>query len=233
MILWPIEQAREVLDFYGGWYGGLSDDLYIGPAMVTLPDGVSVVIMEVVYAGDPAAGEKELAPLRKIGKPMEDSVSVQDYMVMQTQEDGTWAHGIRSYAKNGMVSEITPGLIDAMIESFIPDLRLGFFTHTAGGAVSRVDEMATAFPHRNAESMIAVGGGWTDPAQDNEAMALARAWFKQLEPFTGGYYDNIDFDGANSKGKNYGPAYERLSVIKSQYDPGNLFRLNRNILPAA
>ena len=233
MILWPIEQAREVLDFYGGWYGGLSDDLYIGPAMVTLPDGVSVVIMEVVYAGDPAAGEKELAPLRKIGKPMEDTVTVQDYMVMQTQEDGTWAHGIRSYAKNGMVSEITPALIDAMIESFIPDPRLGFFTHTAGGAVSRVDELATAFPHRNAESMIAVGGGWMDPAQDNEAMALARAWFKQLEPFTGGYYDNIDFDGANSKGRNYGPAYERLSVIKSQYDPGNLFRLNRNILPAA
>jgi hypothetical protein len=233
MILWPIEQAREVLDFYGGWYGGLSDDLYIGPAMVTMPDGVSVVMMEVVYAGDPVAGEKELAPLRKIGKPMKDTVTVQDYMVMQTQEDGTWAHGIRSYAKNGMASEITPALIDAMIESFIPDPRLGFFTHTAGGAVSRVDEMATAFPHRNAESMIAVGGGWMDPAQDNEAMALARAWFKQLEPFTGGYYDNIDFDGANSKGRNYGPAYERLSVIKGQYDPGNLFRLNRNIKPAA
>jgi hypothetical protein len=233
MILWPIEQAREVLDFYGGWYGGLSDDLYIGPAMVTMPDGVSVVMMEVVYAGDPVAGEKELAPLRKIGKPMKDTVTVQDYMVMQTQEDGTWAHGIRSYAKNGMASEITPALIDAMIESFIPDPRLGFFTHTAGGAVSRVDEMATAFPHRNAESMIAVGGGWMDPAQDNEAMALARAWFKQLEPFTGGYYDNIDFDGASSKGRNYGPAYERLSVIKGQYDPGNLFRLNRNIKPAA
>jgi hypothetical protein len=233
MILWPIEQAREVLDFYGSWYGGLSDDLYIGPAMVTMPDGVSVVMMEVVYAGDPVAGEKELAPLRKIGKPMKDTVTVQDYMVMQTQEDGTWAHGIRSYAKNGMASEITPALIDAMIESFIPDPRLGFFTHTAGGAVSRVDEMATAFPHRNAESMIAVGGGWMDPAQDNEAMALARAWFKQLEPFTGGYYDNIDFDGANSKGRNYGPAYERLSVIKGQYDPGNLFRLNRNIKPAA
>jgi FAD/FMN-containing dehydrogenase len=232
MILWPIDQARDVLDFYGGWYSGLSDDLYIGPAMVTLPDGVSVVLMEVVYAGEPAAGEKELAPLRKVGKPMQDTVTVQDYTVMQTQEDGTWAHGVRSYAKNGMVSEITPELIDAMIESFVPDPRLGFFTHTAGGAVKRVGELATAFPHRNAESMIAVGGGWMDPAMDAEAMALARGWFKQLEPFTGGYYDNIDFDGADSKGGNYGPAYDRLSKIKGQYDPGNLFRLNRNIQPA-
>jgi len=39
MIVWPVEQAREVLDFYGGWYGGLSDELYVGPAMMTLPDG--------------------------------------------------------------------------------------------------------------------------------------------------------------------------------------------------
>ena len=215
-IIWPIEQAREVLDFYGGWYAGLSDDLYVGPAMLTMPDGVSAVVMEVVYAGDPAAGEKELAPLRKVGKPMQDTVTVQDYMVMQTQEDGTWAHGVRSYAKNGMAREFSPALIDALIESFVPDPRLAFFTHTAGGAVGRVDEMATVFPHRNAETM-----------------AIARAWFKQLEPFIGGYYANIDFDGTDSKGGNYGPAYERLSRIKGQYDPGNLFRLNRNIQPAS
>lgn len=232
MIMWPIDQAREVLDFYGEWYSGLSDNLYVGPAMFTLPDGPSVVVMEVVYAGDPAAGEKELEPLRKVGKPMEDGVKIQDYMVMQTMEDGTWAHGVRSYAKNGMVREITPALVDALIESFVPDPRMAFFTHTAGGAVSRVDESATAFPHRNAETMIAVVAGWMDPAQDEEAMAKARAWFAQLQPFVGGYYDNIDFDGANSKGRNYGPAHKRLAEIKGRYDPTNQFRLNRNIQPA-
>lgn len=232
MIMWPVEQARDVLDFYGEWYSGLSDNLYVGPAMFTLPDGPSVVVMEVVYAGDPAAGEKELEPLRKVGKPMEDGVKVQDYMVMQTMEDGTWAHGVRSYAKNGMVREITPELVDTLVESFVPDPRMAFFTHTAGGAVSRVDESATAFPHRNAETMIAVVAGWMDPAQDEEAMAKARAWFAQLQPFVGGYYDNIDFDGASSKGKNYGPAYQRLSEIKGRYDPANQFRLNRNIQPA-
>lgn len=232
MIMWPVEQAREVLDFYGDWYAGLSDDLYVGPAMFTLPDGVSVVVMEVVYAGDPVKGEKELAPLRKVGKPLQDGIKIQDYMVMQTQEDGTWAHGVRSYAKNGMASEFSPALIDALVESFVPDPRFAFFTHTSGGAVGRVDEMATAFPHRNAETMIAVVGGWMDPAQDDEAIAIARKWFRQMEPFTGGYYSNIDFDGANSGGGNYGPVYDRLSIIKGRYDPGNLFRLNRNIKPA-
>jgi FAD/FMN-containing dehydrogenase len=232
MIVWPIEQAREVLDFYGEWHAGLSDELYVGPAMLTMPDGTSVLAMEVVYAGDPSAGEKELQPVRNIGKPMEDGISMQDYMVMQTQEDATFFHGIRSYAKNGMVKEITPGLIDAMIEAFVPDPRLAFFTHTAGGAVKRVDELATAFSHRNAETMIIVAGGWTDPAEDAEAMAMARKWFSQLEPFTGGYYDNIEFDSDVPISGSYGPAYERLAKIKGQYDPGNLFRLNRNIQPA-
>jgi FAD/FMN-containing dehydrogenase len=229
-IVWPIAQARDVLEFYGGWYQELSDELYTGPAMATMPDGTSVVIMEVVYNGDPAVGEKELEPLRKIGTPMDDGVKVQDYNVMQTQEDAAFGHGIRSYAKNGMLREITQELIDTLIDSFVPDPRAAFFTHTAGGAVKRVGELDTAFPHRNAETMISVGGGWTDPAQDAEAMSMMRDWFAALAPFTGGYYDNIDFDGEGAKG-NYGPAHDRLARIKGQFDPTNLFRLNSNIEP--
>jgi FAD/FMN-containing dehydrogenase len=231
MIAWPIEQARDVLDFYGEWYIGLSDELYAGPAMLTMPDGQGVLAMEVVYAGDPAAGERELAPLRAVGTPLEDGVGMQDYMVMQTQEDQTFAHGIRSYAKNGMVETVTPELVDAMIEAYRPDPRIAMFTHTAGGAVKRVDELATAFPHRNAETMIIIGGGWTDPAEDEDAIAVSREWYYQLDPFTGGYYDNIEYEGEEAAG-NYGPAYERLRRVKGQYDPMNLFRLNSNIEPA-
>jgi hypothetical protein len=231
-IVWPIDQARDVLEFYGSWYQGLSDELYVGPFMMTLPDGTSIIGMEVVYNGDPAVGEKEMQPLRDLGTPMEDAIKMQDYDVMQTQEDAAFGHGIRSYAKNGMVAEITQELVDTLLESFVADPRAAFFTHTAGGAVKRVGELDTAFPHRNAETMISVGGGWMDPEQDEEAMAMMRAWFAKLAPHTGGYYDNIDFDGAAAK-SNYGPAHDRLAKIKGQHDPGNLFRLNSNIEPAA
>ena len=230
-IVWPIAQARDVLEFYGEWYLGLTDEMYVGPAMATMPDGTGVLIMEVVYNGDPAIGEKELAPLRKIGAPMDDSVKMQDYTVMQTQEDAAFAHGVRSYIKNGMVSEITQELVNAMIESYTNDPRVMMFTHTLGGAAKRVGELDTAFPHRNAETMIGVGGGWMDPADDEPGIAMSREWYYKLEPFMGGYYDNIDFDGAAAK-SNYGPAHERLARIKGQVDPGNLFRLNSNIKPA-
>ena len=230
--VWPVEQAREVLDFYGEWAPGLSDDLYVGPAMMTMPDGQGVIAMEVVYAGYPADGDKELAPLLAIGTPLDNGVGLNDYMAMQTQEDALVAHGIRSYAKSGMVGELTPEFIDAMIGAYQADPRLAFFTHTAGGAVARVGELDTAFPHRNAETMLVFTGFWTDPAQDEEAIAGVREWYAQLKPFTGGYYDNIDFDDDDATVGNYGPAYERLSDIKAKYDPGNLLRLNSNIEPA-
>jgi FAD/FMN-containing dehydrogenase len=228
-IVWPLEQAKDVLDFYAEWSEGLSDEMYVGPSLASLPDLGDTVFMEVVYNGDPAVGERELAPLRAIGKPAVDGVSVQDYMVMQTASDGIVAHGIRSYAKNGMVGEWSQGLVNALIDAYDP--RVFLTNHVAGGAVKRVGETDTAFPHRNAELMLVFVGAWPDPAQDKEMIAAARQQYKAIEPFMGGYYDNIEFDGDDAAG-NYGPSYLRLREIKTQYDPGNLFRLNSNIEPA-
>jgi len=228
-IIWPIEQARDVLEFYAEWSAGLSDEMYVGPVMAKLPEVGDVIIMDVVYNGDPAAGEKELAPLRAIGTPKVDGVQVQDYMIMQTSNDVAFGHGIRSYAKNGMVKEWSQGLVDTLIDAYDP--RLFLANHVAGGAVKRVGETDTAFTHRNAEIMLVFVSGWMDPAKDEEMIAATRALSAAVAPYMGGYYDNIEFD-RNKVAGNFGPAYDRLSQIKGQVDPDNLFRLNSNITPA-
>jgi FAD/FMN-containing dehydrogenase len=228
-IVWPYEQARDVLEFYAEAAANYSDEMYIGPTTATTPDGVRVIMMDVVYNGDPAAGEKELEALRKVGTPIADGVALQDYTVMQTNNDAAFGHGVRSYAKNGMVKEWTQGLVDSMLEA--DDPRIFIANHVAGGAVKRVGELDTAFPHRNAEIMIVVVAGWMDAAQDDGLIAACRDYYKAIEPHLGGYYSNIDFDHTAARG-NYGPAYDRLASIKSEYDPGNLFRLNSNIDPA-
>jgi hypothetical protein len=79
--------------------------------------------------------------------------------------------------------------------------------------------------------MLVFGGAWEDPAQDEEGIAAVREWYAALEPFTGGYYQNIGF--ADDTSGTYGPAYPRLQKVKAQYDPMNLFRLNTNIQPKA
>ena len=228
-IVWPIDNARDVLEYYAESADGFSDEMYIGPVMAQNPDLGEVIVMDVVYNGNPSDGERELAPLRAVATPLVDGVIVQDYMVMQTVIDVAFGHGIRSYAKNGMVKEWSQGLVDALIDAYDP--RVFLANHVAGGAVKRVGETDTAFPHRNAEIMLVFVSGWQEAGRDDEFIAATRAYYNAIEPFMGGYYDNIDFDGDEVAG-NYGPAYERLARIKGRYDPGNLFRLNSNIDPA-
>ncbi len=182
MLVWPIAQARDVLEFYAEWSQGLSRELYTGPVMATMPDGTHIVAIEVVYNGDPTKGEKEL--------------------------------------------------VNNMIDAYIPDPRAAIFTHTAGGAVKDHGELDTAFPHRNAETMIVYFSGWADPEQDEEGKAMCKQWHAALESHTGGYYDNIEWEGDKTVVGNYGPNFARLSTIKGQYAPGNLFRMNSNIKPA-
>lgn len=228
-IIWPIAQARDVLEHYAEAAARYSDEMYIGPLMAQLPELGEVIAVDVVYNGDPTAGERELAPLRAVGTPLADTVKVQDYMFMQTVNDVAFGHGVRSYARNGMVREWSQGLVDTMIDAFNP--RLFLATHVAGGAVARIGETETAFPHRNAEIMLVFVSVWADPALDDQMFSETRALYNAVEPFMGGYYDNIEFD-RNAATRNYGPTYARLSRIKGQYDPENLFRLNSNIEPA-
>ena len=56
-----------------------------------------------------------------------------------------------------------------------------------------------------------------------------------MRPFSVGNYVNFqvaDDDSARTASA-YGANYERLQAVKAAYDPGNLFRVNRNLSPAA
>jgi hypothetical protein len=229
---WPIRRARDVLDAYGEWHQRMPNAVDATPKMGTQPDGTGVISIMFVYNGDPSMGEKELESLRKLGSPLFDEIKVQDFTVTQTQSDAKMAHGIRSYAKSGLVAEVSPDLLSVLAEAYSPDPRVRLSPHSAGGEIKQVDELETAFPHRNAELMIGIIASWTHPEEDHEVIAILKDWYAAIAPLTGGYYDNIDFD-RSAKAGNFGPAYERLSRIKFQYDPENMFRLNSNIKPAA
>ena len=118
-----------------------------------------------------------------------------------------------------------------MIDVYQPIPGIELFYHTAGGAVARVGEDATAWPHRNARTMIGIIVGWDDAAKDKEIIGTIRAMWKEIEPLTGGYYANLREETETQTVNNYGPSYGRLTALKNAYDPGNLFRLNANIKP--
>ena len=67
-------------------------------------------------------------------------------------------------------------------------------------------------------------------------MAWARASWEGIRPFsTGGNYVNFQLadDEPARTAAAYGTNYERLRRVKATYDPHNLFRVNRNVTPAA
>ena len=106
-----------------------------------------------------------------------------------------------------------------------------------GGAINRVATDATAYPHRDAEFVMNVHTRWQEPGQDADVRAAGRANSSTATAphATGGVYVNFmpEDETGRTKGA-YGANYERLAErSRRKYDPGNLFRMNQNIRPAA
>jgi FAD/FMN-containing dehydrogenase len=233
VIQWPLASARDVLHYYAEHSAGLSDEMFMAPGMLTAPDGTARLAIDICYCGDPGNAERELAALRAVARPVADGAGPAAYLTMQTRMDGVSRPGIRSYIKSGMIKAFTPALIDAMVEGFEPGKGYVLNSFATGGRISQVGETDTAWPHRNAHSMIGMVAFWPDSGLDSARIGAIRSMWSMIEPHVGGYYANIQSEGDFEVAGNYGPAYKRLVTIKNDYDPMNLFRLNSNIRPTA
>ncbi len=230
VIQWPLAAARDVLHYYAEHSSRFSDEMFVAPGLTTGADGSAFLAIDICYCGDPRNAERELAPLRAVARPAIDGAAPAAYLTMQTRMDGVARPGIRSYIKSGMVGAFTPALIDTLLEGFEPGKGYAVNSFATGGRIAQVAETATAWPHRNAHSMIGVVSFWPDASADRARIDAVRSLWSKLEPHVGGYYANIQGDDIEVAG-NHGPVYKRLVTIKNAYDPMNLFRLNSNIRP--
>ncbi len=235
-IVWPFEQAREVLRFFTEFAPEAPRALNTDLALVAPPGRPPLVSVEVCYSGRPGDAERAIAPLRAVGKPVLDQVRPMPYLKLQTGGDAGTAWGQLYYLKSGFVQRFDSDLIEAFVEGFRGDAQRTTIAlmQQLGGAIAEVGTEATAFPHRQAVFDLLVLGAWTDAAESDRHIAELRATWRGLAPFTRGYYFNTQIgDSQDEVRANYGPNYDRLVAIKTKYDPGNLFRLNANIRPRA
>jgi FAD/FMN-containing dehydrogenase len=74
-----------------------------------------------------------------------------------------------------------------------------------------------------------------DPATAGAIRDWTVDYFEALHPYSaGGAYVNMMMDEGQERVRaSYRDNYEALARIKAIYDPGNLFRVNQNIRPAA
>ena len=235
-LVFPIERARELLEFYGEYSHSVPEEMYVD-AVMDAPQGdkPGTVTIQTTWSGPAADAERVLAPLRKLGKPIEDTIRAQDYVAIQRSWDTTDARNNGEYLKSGFIVGDPAGLVDAVLDGFQPDPVRGtsFFTQHAGGAIGDVAADATAFPHRRSTLEIFALVSWDLGTDGKRHVDYVKDYWSKLLPFTDGYYTNEVADEHQPKiDENYRGNIGRLRQLKRQYDPQNLFRLNANIQPA-
>ncbi|MFN8356546.1 MAG: FAD-binding oxidoreductase [Spirosomataceae bacterium] len=235
MILYPMEQAKEVLRFYRTFARSTPDELMVFAAFLTTPDGLLVLAVLAGWFGPLSEGEQALKPLRNFGTPLIDLIAEVPYLQQQAMFDAATVHGLHRYWRSGNLSDIEDEFIDIIIEqanqrtspfSFI------LFYHIKGAAV-RVHPNKTAFGLREDQWDLDLVAQWIEPSESQTHIDWLRNGWNEIEPFTKGVYVNHlgGEDEAIRVRSAYGPNYERLVALKTKYDPDNFFRLNNNIAP--
>jgi FAD/FMN-containing dehydrogenase len=237
LVIYPLDQGREMMRFYRDFCAALPDEAEAFAALLT-HDGQPVVAMALGYNGPAEIGEKVLAPARRFGKPIADLVGPMPYGVRQTMLDDPLAkHGLHRYWRSAFVDELSDGLIDGMLKGaadFSSPLSLMgvFYVH---GAAARVPATATAFSARRPTWDFDIIGQWTEPGEASHHIEWVRTLWARVEPeLLGTVYINhmMGDDRPERVRASYGENYARLRELKAVYDPMNLFRVNANIAPA-
>jgi hypothetical protein len=186
-ILYPAARAPEVLACYRDLAEHAPDELgsvitlhHVPPLPLFPADlhGKPVVSLVVCLAGDPAAGQRVLAPLRQNVPPLLDLVAPAPYLVHQGTFDATVPHGLRYYWKSeyltALTDEATAVLLDHAWNSGSPCSYTIIFH--LGGAVARTDPATAAFTGRHAGYAVNINA----EATDVDDYAAQRAWARHF-----------------------------------------------------
>lgn len=245
-VLWPLEDAPGLLRHYRDWIAAAPDELTTivalrkAPPLPALPEalhGRLVCAINSCWCGPPEAGTAVLAPLRSYGHPVADLTGLRPYPEHQALLDPTVPHGWHYYWKSSEVAALDDDLIDLLVEhtARVASPRSYTLVFQLGGAIARVPEDGTAYPHRGAGHAINIDAAWLpeEPVADRET-AWVRDFFHAVAPHQVGVYVNfLGNEGQERVLAAYGEAtYRELVRVKRIYDPENVFRHNQNIDPA-
>ena len=242
----PLDNMAEVLRFYRELMSDAPDELAGYALAANVPpvepfpeenQGKPCIAIVCCHSGDFEAGRKVLAPLETFGDPILRFIQPMPYTALQQSFNDGVPTGQRYYWKSHFHRELSDEAIDTFVAHVTslpgPFSLVGF--EPMGGAINRVDATETAFPHRDAEFGFGIWSGWSDPADDEAAIAWSRKLYDAMAPFsTGGVYSNyMDRDEDERLPAAFADNLERLKRVKAKYDPDNFFRANQNIVPGA
>jgi FAD/FMN-containing dehydrogenase len=248
VVMYPLEAAPAVLPAWHAFVSCAPDEVssqiyfWSIPAVDGFPQEIwnkPIVIVTAMYAGPAGEGELLLDPLRRFATPLLDLSGKMSYCTAQALFDPFLPKGQRYYYfKSTDLAGVDGDVIDALIgcanDRPVPSILIALWHY--GGAMRRVGEHATAFGSRDTPFLFSVDSIWDEVAESETMIRWSRAQVAAMRPYSaGGLY--VNFSGFGEEGEAlvraaYGANYDRLSILKRQFDPTNLFHMNQNILPA-
>jgi FAD/FMN-containing dehydrogenase len=245
LVVYPLEQAKDVLPKYRDFVAAMPDDLTVwavmrlAPPLPFLPPevhGKPVIVLASCYLGPLESGAQAVEGLRHFGTPAGEHLGAMPFTAWQTGFDPLMTPGARNYWKSHNFSAMSDEVLDILTKatSDLPSPHCETFIGAMGGQTNRVPVDATAYANRDSLYTVNIHGRWTEAADDAKCIGWARECFNALTPHAIGsvYVNFLTGDEGDRVKAAYGPNYERLASVKSRYDPQNLFCTNQNIKPS-
>jgi FAD/FMN-containing dehydrogenase len=226
LIAFPWAQAAVVWRGLGQVLATAPDELTVQSGMMPGPDGQPAFILVPAWSGDPAAGEREIDALAKLGRPVATQVGPITYAEMLGLWDAHVVDGLHWAVRTRTLPGFTPEIIDALVDAgrtrTSPRSILGI--HHCHGASTRIPSDETAFANRREHFMVEIVAGWP-PGDAHAHRAWADAVSAALAPYAlpGGYQNLLGPDDHEQIANAYGDNAIRLLDAKTHYDPDGMF----------
>ena len=245
-VAWQASEAGRVLEMWQRLVSEAPPELSC-PAVLRLAPpapwlaqevhGKAIVMILFCHSGRIEDGERLAAPLKRFGAPVGNVLQRRTYVSQQSLLDATQPKGRRYYWKSEFLPRFEPALIAKAAEhaARIRSPHSGIILFPIDGALNRLPEAHSAVGNRDAGAVINITASWEKPEDDRASIEWARAAWRDIRPFsTGGTYINFltEDEGDERTHAAYRGNYRRLADIKARWDPGNLFRTNKNIVPS-
>lgn len=243
-ILWPLEQASEIMQFYREFtpkaprdINGFFAFLVVPPAPPFPEDLHNRTMCGIVwcYTGPRQNAETIFKPIRSLGTPAFDHVGPIPFPVLQSLFDALYPPGLHWYWRADFVDELRDEAIELHLKygSALPSMHSTMHLYPISGAAHRVGERDTAFSYRKSQWAEVIVGVDPDPSKMDAIVPWVKDYWSALHPYSaGGAYVNFMMDEDQDRVKaTYRENYDRLVAIKAKYDPRNLFHVNQNIKP--
>jgi len=213
-------------------------DLRIAPHTKKVPAhlrGRPVAGSSLVWTGEPETGYPYLQRALSLCTPDSVSRKIVPFVDLQTIADSDFPHGRRYYTKSGYFNDLDDGSVDCMVEavSNMPSLETQVELAYLGGAAASVDANETAFGDRSAPFIMNLLANWSEASRDAANISWIRGLFDKLRPAMkpGVYVNFMSGDEQDRVPEAYRARWDRMTAVKTRYDPGNFFRLNQNVPP--